>query len=1665
MYNTNNVVDLNPVQEPETVDLNPSQAPSIPSPSRAKALATRYKIALDDEEDTEQSISDTILSGGEGQLQERLVAKDMVKRKEAARSLIEERLMGMAPELDVPAMAALADTGAPYTQGTALSRAFVDKANDLYLAQQAEDTGVDFTDEKAAAYMEEGYMKEQDGIQAFSDYAKLQNVILEKAREIDDRVSQMGWMPWLDQQAMSMLEVPGWRNIAKNVPTEDGKNKWFVGGTLESTVTHIMGLPLEEASAAIDETLKKLIEGDSVGTGSIVFPTMGNGSLLDARRFIQALQSYSSMDGIFDTAMNLSVLPVGSAVRAGKGVLKEIKGAQRIAAAQAKTAAVPPPKLTPTQNGAKALNEAISQPHVELADVINATGRPMEGARARLDALVNSVMPGAPDAAKAQFRQTVEKTGILRPTITGKEKLDSTLVAKLEAAEATARSAMIRGLNSMRVSRLTPEMEREAAELGQQRLIENKLKDTADTVRAIHYVPSEYSKSNVAHNIVLHSYADGELFANPTAAKTFAKKWLGYKPEDFAVVDAGDKFIIEAMYPVDETGFFKLTPENTPKNTDWGMMKTLGMHPLGSKFFASTFQTQQRGAASHGVNALVAALKDIVKPIEALSKKEKQGLENIMAFNRMQESVPGSLEKGMFYQSVAEVDEGWLRVNKRLPTEEETAAYFSAVQYNKVDFIFRSVSTYRGKTANGVSNISIKVKIGEKWKDSTFEGRPADASFLGQEHQINFVLMEGDGTRTIKKLNRTTDEERTALKDRIAKGELKVIQANEPRDPKVLRAASGMDPEDLVDAAGVLQKTPAVPYFIVPSFETHNLNLAEQVGYRPGFHNRYKASHFVKQARVIDGQYDGDTTALGASNEAKGLEDMAAMEKGRVLLKKLREGDLSVKPSLEEHLAKTLGLDVKRFDSFFEKHLNINEPFILVENGKKSIDKSRFADGRSFAEVYGNTNNDLNVYHNPSSQFGDVYSAHRDPDLMEVSRGSEDNPVINFETANQFSPLMTQAQAMTELIKSTLFDDYQITAANNYIETFANDLRYNGNIIKIEDLRRNPVYFMSRATIAEGNLKRRLQAYQLRKAVMNLVGTPSQVAMWVDLGKQKLMSSIYTRFGEKYLDYVPDIMIPAITDPFQFLRSAAHHTTLGMFNPIQFFVQASSVISMQAISPKNALRSYGPSTIMQTLHLTDDPKIIEAAAEWAAKLPGGISKVEFSEAYQGLRETGFGVIGGEYAIKSSSVNPRTFTNSRGQTFLDKGGVFFDAGERIPRFSGWVTAYLDYLKKNPGKTGKMQRDDWQKVQNRAQIYVGNMTRDNNSLWQTGVLGNFSQFASYNVRMLELLAFKGGELTAGERMRLFATQASLFGFPPGAGVYAYTQTGDTDYLTDAVKSMNPFAEDMALAAKKRGFDMQSGTAGAIYNGILAATIDAATGQRIAVAERYGLSIPKVWEQAVRNYKNENPIWATFITLLGPGGTNLNGLKNSAGPITKNLYNIAMGKGPPSEYWAQDMAVLMEGITSVSVFTKAWAIMNSKPYRNKNGDLGVDTNPENRERELAKLLFGVLSQEDADAFRMAKDSKNMAADQQALKDEATKRMSLAVDAFNRGDIETWDRLSTEANMLLDAGSVPYGGDRMKVIFPGNGPNEMFSEKMYREWYKDLSPEQQLNVDRIEE
>ena len=69
----------------------------------------------------------------------------------------------------------------------------------------------------------------------------------------------------------------------------------------------------------------------------------------------------------------------------------------------------------------------------------------------------------------------------------------------------------------------------------------------------------------------------------------------------------------------------------------------------------------------------------------------------------------------------------------------------------------------------------------------------------------------------------------------------------------------------------------------------------------------------------------------------------------------------------------------------------------------------------------------------------------------------------------------------------------------------------------------------------------------------------------------------------------------------------------------------------------------------------------------------------------------------------SIADPTLFRGPTGSRMLDKGTVFFNAGERAVRLTAWNTAYLEWAAKNANKVGKATRADAQAILNRAQSF--------------------------------------------------------------------------------------------------------------------------------------------------------------------------------------------------------------------------------------------------------------------------------------------------------------------------------------------------------------------------
>jgi len=345
-------------------------------------------------------------------------------------------------------------------------------------------------------------------------------------------------------------------------------------------------------------------------------------------------------------------------------------------------------------------------------------------------------------------------------------------------------------------------------------------------------------------------------------------------------------------------------------------------------------------------------------------------------------------------------------------------------------------------------------------------------------------------------------------------------------------------------------------------------------------------------------------------------------------------------------------------------------------------------------------------------------------------------------------------------------DDYKTMAVEHWLSQAANHLEVDNNdVSRIWD---SPYYYFNQGKFkkaAPPEVTSLLDAS--RYHTMQLTGQPSVTDALLHSMAQKLADSAFSAFGPKGLVITPTWLLPKLRDPFGALRSFAFNIKLGLFNIPQFIVQASNYANIFGIA---GAKYATPGTLGAQLHfwstVNSHPNIINALDGIASKMivPGASRwrPGEFKEAWNELHKTGFGHVAGEYsALDNMSTK---VVNTGFGTMLDWGRYPFKAGEQNARYGAWYTAFKEFRDANP--TGRITDAGRAQILQRADLLNVNMSRASSSAIHKGIWSIPTQFYTYQIRLTELMF--GSRLTQRERLRLFATNAALFGVPMAAGV---------------------------------------------------------------------------------------------------------------------------------------------------------------------------------------------------------------------------------------------------------------------------------------------------------
>jgi hypothetical protein len=785
----------------------------------------------------------------------------------------------------------------------------------------------------------------------------------------------------------------------------------------------------------------------------------------------------------------------------------------------------------------------------------------------------------------------------------------------------------------------------------------------------------------------------------------------------------------------------------------------------------SLFQRMNRKAATYGPSKLLELLADSSKEISQMkswfkgnlpftSKREKWNQWQSVVDSSLKERDPSTGRTGRLLAHPQALNEYYMNKLGRLPDEQETAAYFSYKRAIEIRKTLQSWQEYKARAREGAQTYTIKA-IDEA---ADFEGRKSvplhqaefDAVPLKEFPREEDTILIADptlGREIVTATSKVTGNLRKMLTSAIKNGEWKALRVINPG-------------ERPFQNFGTQVGSAHVRYVLTENVEAKALSWRD-VDHLPA---EYNHSFHVKQAVMYHDRntgfrwYEGDR-ALGAFDiRAHAVEFAGHLDEVRKLIKdnKIYEAEAYKDGS-------NLPLEFNTVHSWFKPEvtpegltipprLNLDEPIQVVARHQRVIDL-----GNDMANRHGDKLRD-----GSKPAFGKFARDFYDPnDVITMgNRGTVANPLYDVQPVKHLDPITAINRSLSKIVNSAFMDDYKIFSVEHWIQEAKPYL----DKATAQELAESPYYFFYNPSWknVSGEAATRVSNLQTaRYQIQQLLGVSNPQDTFLHSVAQKLADSLYEA-GYQRMALAPLWALPTLRDPFAFIRSATFHSTLGLFNPVQFWVQANSFVNIFGIAgPKYAVPGTKAMLLHQWSRFNSSPEVLAQLDKLASTrlLPGTSvwRPGEFTEARQLGMNTGFFNVAHEHALRD---NVEWFNAVRGarDDFLRWGAIPFTEGERASRIGSWYTAYREFRDANP--TGKISDIQGQGILERADTLYTNMSRASSSTLHQGIFSIPTQFLSYQLRLAEL--FLGKRLTGDERMRLFGTYFAVYGFPVALGV---------------------------------------------------------------------------------------------------------------------------------------------------------------------------------------------------------------------------------------------------------------------------------------------------------
>lgn len=226
------------------------------------------------------------------------------------------------------------------------------------------------------------------------------------------------------------------------------------------------------------------------------------------------------------------------------------------------------------------------------------------------------------------------------------------------------------------------------------------------------------------------------------------------------------------------------------------------------------------------------------------------------------------------------------------------------------------------------------------------------------------------------------------------------------------------------------------------------------------------------------------------------------------------------------------------------------------------------------------------------------------------------------------------------------------------------------------------------------------------------------------------------------------------TDPVAAARSAAFHTLLGFFNPVQVWVQAQGAAVALALDPLRAPLNLSRTLALTAIDFTDNAQLFSKAAKSVGMKTDDLVELKKLWDKTGYRDSILNTADAAAAAKNQGIA----ASALGE-LADKGLFFYRNGELFNRRFSFSTALNEFKRDNKGV--KIGDSELKEIMTRANNTMLNMSKSNRANWQKGILSIPTQFLQVQTKMLESLTGLNSSFSGAERGRILMGQIALYG----------------------------------------------------------------------------------------------------------------------------------------------------------------------------------------------------------------------------------------------------------------------------------------------------------------